>query len=184
MSHHLAIGCRKCAELHDSLRAVYEVAETDDRFEPPAGTLRVAKAIFNRPRTLGPLAQMLETVTLLFDSQLSPAAAGMRNGLAGPRKLVFAWGDRIIDLQVGPSHQHNGYVVIGQISAPRQTDRQFAGLEVGIHKRGRALAKATTNQFGEFQIEFEGPADALFLVFGPDPAATAISLNTLTKVQS
>src|SRR5437879_13413205 len=80
-SRHLASGCRKCAELHDSLRAVREIAESDDRFEPPPSTLHVAKAIFNRPRPVGAITQMLETVTLLFDSQLSPAAAGIRNGL-------------------------------------------------------------------------------------------------------
>src|SRR5437879_5293339 len=100
MQRHLADGCRACTELHDSLCAVDAVAKGDAQYEPPESTVRLAKALYSQVKPASRLVRALETVKVLFDSQLAPAPAGVRGGPVLLRKLLFSCGDRVIDLQV------------------------------------------------------------------------------------
>src|SRR5204862_481677 len=83
-------------ELHDGLEAVQAAAAADARYEPPPGTVRQAKALCKFQEPVSPFAWALETVKLLFDSQLAPLAAGVRSLQEGQRNLLFGIGDTVI----------------------------------------------------------------------------------------
>src|ERR1700682_5764463 len=116
MQRHLDLGCPLCTELHDSLRAVDAVARADAQYEPPASTMRLARALYSQRRPAGLLVRTLETGQVLVDRHASPLPAGIRGGPVTPRTLLFATGDLVIDLQVMPSHERHHIVVIGQIT--------------------------------------------------------------------
>jgi hypothetical protein len=69
--------------------------------------------------------------------------------------------------------------LIGQLSAPSQAHRRLQGLTVLLHRGAQRIATATTNQIGEFQLEFDDPAEDLTLAVGSDPDTTIIPLGTL-----
>jgi hypothetical protein len=184
MQRHLEEGCQRCAGLHDSLAAVQAAAAADRRYEPPAGTVRRAKALYEFRGQVSPFARALETVKLLFDSQVAPLAAGVRSSPGGPRKLLFASGDLVIDLQIAPGHQPRHTEIIGQISAPPHLAGRKASQPIVLRRGGLSVADATTNKRGEFQIEFAGPFEELTLTLGADREMTVITLETLTRTQS
>jgi hypothetical protein len=184
MQRHLDRGCRDCAELHATFRAIQTAAGADARFEPPAADLRLAKAMFAIRPPESPFVRAAATVKLLFDSQLMAAPIGLRNLPPGPRKFLFASGDMVIDLQVTPGRDAKTIELTGQITMPSHLDRRVSGVPALLHRGMQRVAKATTNQHGEFHLEFDGPADDLSLALGSDPDPTVISLGTLTRTQS
>lgn len=182
MKKHLDRGCRSCADLHGAFARVHALAAADSHFEPPPATLRLAKALFalRAPeRRVGTLASF---ATLLFDSRLMPAPMGLRNVPLGPRKFLFASGDMIIDLQVTPASDRT--VMVGQLTMSSHLNGRVAGIPALLHRGLERIAGATTNNLGEFEMEFEGPADELSLALGSEPDATVISLGTFTRNRS
>jgi hypothetical protein len=184
MQRHLDDRCGACTALHNTLVAVDALARADAQYEPPASTMRLAQALYSQPKPAGCLERALESVRLLFDSQLAPATAGVRGGPARPRQLLFASSDRVIDLQVMPSHERARTVLIGQIAAAPPLERRFNGLAVLLRQGTTQVAATSTTEFGEFQMDFSGPVDDLSLTIGADHDVMFISLRTLTKVQS
>ena len=184
MQRHLDEGCRRCADLHDSLKAVQAAAVADGRYEPPAGTVRQAKALYEAVRPVSAFVRALETVKLLFDSQVAPLAAGVRSSQGGPRKLLFACGDLVIDLQISPSRNPQHWEIIGEITASSHFTGRKASQPVVLRSRGLTIADATTNKRGEFQLEFDRPAEELTLTLGVDRHTTFITLGTLTRTYS
>ena len=180
MQAHLESGCRKCAELRTSFASVYEVADRDPQYEPPGWTLRVVKAAFDRATPMGAIARAAQAVKLLFDSQLAAAPAGVRNAVWGqPRRLVFAVGDVVLDLQVLPSPEPGAKVLIGQVTAPERSGLCPPGMDVRLCNGYQVVAKGATNRLGEFQLEFEDPSVDLTLAFGSDQPSTVIHLGML-----
>jgi hypothetical protein len=184
MQRHLDERCEACTAVHSSLVAIGALAKADAQYEPPPSTVRLALALYSRPTPAGRLKRALETVQLLFDSQLTPVIAGVRGGAAQPRQLLFASGDRIVDLQMLPSHERARTVLIGQITSPPPVTQSFEGLPVLLRQGTKQVASTSTTRFGEFQMDFDGPADDLSLSIGADHDATVISLHTITRVQS
>ena len=184
MQRHLEEGCQQCAELHDGLEAVQAAAAADARYEPPPGTVRQAKALCKFQEPVSPFAWALETVKLLFDSQLAPLAAGVRSLQEGQRNLLFGIGDTVIDLQIAPGRNPQHWEIIGQITAPSHLAGSNARQPVTLRGRGLSVAGATTNKRGEFLLEFAGPAEELTLTLGVDRDTTVITLGTLTRTHS
>ena len=180
MRAHLDAGCPACAELHDTLAAVHGIAAADALNEPPAATLRLARAMYGaRPAEDAPFARAAGAVRLLFDSALLTATVGLRNVPSGPRKFLFASGDMVIDLQLTPTPRRT--VLIGQVTMPSHVDRRIAGLPALLHRGTERVARATTNDLGEFEMEFEGPAEDLSLALGSESDPTVISLGTFAR---
>jgi hypothetical protein len=181
MRAHLEAGCQKCAEWHATFASLYDLASRDARYEPPASTMRLAKAVFDGAQPSGALARASRAVRLLFDSQLMAAPAGVRSIQGPPRRLVFAAGDLIVDLQVASSLGSRGKVMVGQLTVPVQVRRGVQGMNVRLHTGAEVLAKGATNKLGEFHLEFEDPGIDVTLALGSDPDSTVIPLGMLTS---
>lgn len=176
MQDHLDRACDGCTELHALLSLVTKVAARDADYEPPPAALGSGKAALVPPSRLGGFARASQAVKLLFDSQLVAAPVGVRNAVWGPpRRLVFASGSLVVDLQVAPSTGSGVKVLIGQVTASRHP----IALQVLLNNGRQKIAQAATNDLGEFELEFENPGDSLTLALGSDEDVTVISLGTL-----
>src|SRR5690349_17125294 len=78
MEQHLAEGCQSCTSAHADWRSVSELAGNDRAYDVPDASTRLARAMFSIQKAPGLLARALDAVTVLFDSELLPAAAGIR----------------------------------------------------------------------------------------------------------
>jgi hypothetical protein len=185
MQHHLQNGCQKCTEARDTWQHVATSAESDARHEPPDSTVRIARALFALREAPSGVAGVIGRARALFDSGLMPLPAGVRSGLAAPRKLVYAAGEYLVDLQVsGATRRPDGTQVTGQVAMPANALQLFEGIPVIVLRHARILAKTTTNRFGEFHIEFEGQADDVSLALGFEGGGTVIALAHATRMQS
>jgi hypothetical protein len=185
MQQHLDQGCKPCAAALKTWQSVHVVAQAESALTPPADVVRVVKSQFaavTPEKNLG--------VRLLFDSGLAPLAAGVRGSVAA-RQFLYETDEYYIDLRVEPQHQtsqhhtsqHNA-AVVGQVLHRAGKDRAAQGVTVFLQEGGRSIAETSTNQFGEFQLEFDqaqrlslsvrqGKADDIVLpLYGIDATST------------
>jgi hypothetical protein len=179
MRTHLETGCRHCREIHTSFARLHRFARRDAGYEPPASTIRRAAAAFDIPKPRSVFVHLAEAAQLLFDSQTIALPIGVR-GAAGPRRrLVFKNGDLLIDIQVSASGASQGRVLVGQIGSQIHS-HDMEGTHVLLHTARRRIAKAAVNDLGEFQMEFQHPADDMTLTCIMQNGVTVIPLGTLS----
>src|SRR4051812_38073229 len=100
MRRHLDTGCQECTDLHDTWRDLAAIASADGAYDPPASALHILRAVYSTRRPNGSrLSRAVDAVKVLFDSQFIAAPAGVRSGIAARRKVLFATGDLLIDVQ-------------------------------------------------------------------------------------
>lgn len=93
-----------------------------------------------------------EVPQLIFDSFNSPMVAGIR-GLPGPtRQLAYQRDSSTINLLIRPMEDGVRISVLGQVLDVSMRD--VHGLPVQLHGQAGSLAQTTTNQFGEFGLQF------------------------------
>lgn len=107
----------------------------------------------------------LTVATLVFDSATSPAQAGVRNGSASARQLLYKAGTVCIDLHVQPRPGSESIVVIGQLVDSSRPIQVMSGVPVSLIREGNALSSKQTNEFGEFDFGLDSPEE-LHLAFG------------------
>jgi len=154
MQQHLDDGCKPCAATLKTWQRVHAVAKGESALTPPADVVRVVKSQFYPiapEKSLG--------LRLLFDSALAPLAAGVRGSVAA-RQFLYETDEYYIDLRVEPPHQTSQHqaahaAVVGQVLHRAGKERAAQGLAVLLQEGSRQIAETSTNQFGEFQLEFE-----------------------------
>ena len=178
MRRHLAAGCESCGEVHETWKAVLETVREEPSFEPPAEAMRLARALYagTKPRRV-PIVRA--TATLLFDSQLAAAAAGVRTLRPGPRKLLYLFENEkfLFDLQVELSRDRARIVLIGQVMELETEEPQVAGMLVLLFQQEKVIATMTTNPHGEFRVEFDDSGDDLSLVVDLNHTEMVIALS-------
>lgn len=157
MEEHLESGCKECGGMLRTWQSVVALARDERNFFPPEDSVRVSKSQF---AAVSGLAS--GRVRLLFDSLLQPAAAGVR-GSVSARQFLFETDDLYIDLRLAP--QAERLSLVGQIMDRAQTRQAVQGLAVHVHQGESRLTGTNTNQYGEFQLEFDAGAD-LFVSIG------------------
>jgi hypothetical protein len=90
---------------------------------------------------------------LVFDSNLAPVPAGMRGSVAA-RQFLYETDEYYIDLRVEPHRDAQQAALVGQV-LNRKGKRAAPGLAVLLQDGKRPIAETSTNQFGEFQFEFD-----------------------------
>ena len=111
-----------------------------------------------RPEALPPLRM----ARLVFSTCGEPLREGVRGVEAVTCHMLFEEGNWLLDLHVKPQAESNLVSVAGQILERRQSEPAYDGFTVAVLREKVELACATTNEFGEFQLEFS-PADDLLL---------------------
>jgi hypothetical protein len=185
MQDHLQAGCQKCTRARHTWHLVARSAEFAHCYEPPDSTVLIARALFAMRQPSSGVARFMGAARALFDSGLMPLPAGVRSGSAAPRKLVYAAGEYLVDLQVqAAGHRSDATQLTGQVAMPANAHHHFEGIPVVVLRHARVVAKTTTNQLGEFHMEFEGQADDVSLALGFESGGTVIALAHATRMQS
>ena len=173
MQRHIDDGCKRCEASFRIWHAVGLVAKEESAYVPPEDTVRVAKSQFAR---IALDLKASKTARLVFDSSLQPAAAGLRGAVAA-RQFLYEADDCVIDLRLEPQRELDRISLVGQVlnrtravhngQGVLTTNCAAQGILVRLLKGVLPVANTATNDFGEFQLEFEASND-LSVVIGMD----------------
>ena len=166
MQQHIDSGCNKCSDALRTWQGVFSIAAGETVFAPPADLVRVVKSQF---AAFLPAASM--GVRLVFDSLLQPLTAGTRGSIAA-RQFLYETDEYYIDLRLEPRAEDRAYLV-GQVLSRFGADRAIEKVPVHLQHGKRAVAHTSTNEFGEFQLEFE-PGNSLCISISRDAAKEII----------
>ena len=177
MQNHLATGCKPCKETASLWQKVSKTAAAEANYQPPASTVRLAKAAYLTTRLNTPPKESRSLVEVLFDSFLQPAVAGSRSIVIGTRQMLYRADPYQIDIQIEPKPGTNRLVITGQLldlSNPGVIGRD---IQVTISNHRGNTVVAATNQFGEFSSELENTSDLELTIPGEAEEPIVISLR-------
>jgi hypothetical protein len=177
MQKHLATGCKRCTETVSLWQKVSKSAAAEATYQPPADTVRLAKAAF---ATAG-MSQAQEgprgLIEILFDSFLQPAVAGSRSVVIGTRQMLYRADPYQIDIQIEPKPGSNRLVITGQLLDLNHPGVIGRDIQVTLSNRRGNTVLAATNQFGEFSGEIENSGDLELSIPGDGNQPIVISLR-------
>jgi len=153
MQQHLEDGCKRCEATFQMWQSALLITGSESLYTPPMDVVRVVKSQF-----VALTPEAFPSVRLLFDSNLEPATAGLR-GVATARQFLFETDEYYIDLRLEPRRESERACLVGQILIRSGLERAAKGVSVRLLAGKRAVAETATNQFGEFQFEFDAAND-------------------------
>jgi hypothetical protein len=164
MEQHLEQGCESCSQALKLWKGVLQAASQEDAFEPPDHVLRCAKALYGAFPLAIKSSLKLRVARLAGFNQ--PALAGVRASGAGPAgsHFLFREGSLLLDMRVQSKPASDAVSVIGQVLDSSKLDVRFGNRAVSLVRESDALARTTTNEFGEFQLEFKPAEDLLVII--------------------
>jgi hypothetical protein len=121
----------------------------------PDWVLRNARAIFPARQAATPKRVFRIPVELIYDSFLVPAPAGLRATWQVGWQALYRAGDCSLDLRVEPELHSSRAAVIGQISNHVVPGDRMQGILVYVKSGRVVVAETRSNEFGEFQMEYE-----------------------------
>lgn len=168
MSSHLAAGCRSCSRTMSILGAVAALAAGEPRYDVPDFAVHCARAVYalEQPREVRVLDGLIGR--LVFDSFREPLAAGVRSGQRISRQSLYEAGDYAVDLRQEHERGSPQVSVVGQIADRRVPGGSLEGVRVVLSSGDSVLARAVSNRYGEFHMEYT-PARDLRLEVGAAP---------------
>src|SRR5258708_2045191 len=177
MKKHLGTGCRRCAQALATWQKVHNAAAVEERYQPPAAEVRIAKAAF---ATAGRAKQRKEKgslVEVLFDSFLQPILAGARSSGLGTRQMLYRAAPYQIDIQIEAKPEGNRLMVTGQF-----LDASSPGIlgprgHVSVSNQRGNVRQRVNNEFGEVRGEVENTGDLELSFPGQGEKSIVISLR-------
>lgn len=107
-----------------------------------------------RPNSL--FRRVFQAARLVFDSFLEPAPEGIRISQPSGRRFVYEAGSLMIDLSLEePLTDSSRISLVGQLLDSAKPERQLDIFSVALRGATGPIARGYTNQFGEFQFEFD-----------------------------
>src|SRR5438093_663141 len=148
--------CSKCEAVLRSWQSVFRITQEESGFSPPEDVVRIAKAQFAAVAGV----RQGRPVRLVFDSSLQPVTAGVRGSISA-RQLLYEADELCIDLRLEPQREANRdrICLVGQVLDRASETRAAQGLKVRLLQGQQAVSDTTTNQHGEFQLEFDAGAN-------------------------
>ena len=162
MERHLQQGCSDCARTLEFWRGVLDAASREAAFEPPDNVLRCAKALYSAFPPDKKSGLNLRVARLAEYGQQALEGVRASPGPIGTH-LLFREGTVLLDTCVRPMRASESVSLMGQVVDSAQLNVRLEDRQVSVVRASNALAKTTTNEFGEFHLEFE-PDEDLFLI--------------------
>jgi len=137
------------------LRKLIEVAVADAQYEVPESALHMARAFYNlqKPEQVRVLPKVL--AQLVFDSFREPSLAGVRGQQRITRQAMYEAGDYSVDLRLEQERGAATVALVGQIVNRVTPEQKVADIPVVLMAGQEILARARSNEFGEFQFEYQ-----------------------------
>jgi len=101
------------------------------------------------------LARITLGARLIFDSFRQPLPVGVRMSQPTERRLVYECGGFSIDASFDLKRDPPLIQLVGQILDVANPDHCLAGIQVVVRGRKGPIAGTLTNEFGEFQVDFD-----------------------------
>jgi hypothetical protein len=155
MQHHLADGCSECQELSEFCSKIGTICHDMSAVSVPEWVVRNARSIFPARPVETPRRVFRIPVELIYDSFLVPAPAGLRATWQVGWQALYRAGDCSLDLRVEPELHSSRAAVIGQISNHVLPGDRMEGIPVCVKSGRVVVAETRSNEFGEFQMEYE-----------------------------
>lgn len=95
------------------------------------------------------------SLEVLFDSAAQPLPAGARSSLVGDRQVLYRLGSVYVDMEFDWQADSRRWLVVGQMLDSARPGRPLSGIPVSLLERGRNIARTTSNDNGEFRLEFD-----------------------------
>jgi hypothetical protein len=162
MEQHLVQGCARCAQVLELWKTVQDMARREQTFEPPANAVRCAKAMFSA-MPLARAANLTLRIARLAGFR-QPVLEGVRGAAPAASHFLFQEGAMLLDLYLQPQAGSDVVSVVGQLLDSARPERRFENQPVAVIHDQRALARTTTNEFGEFRLEFEQDENLLLAI--------------------
>ncbi len=101
------------------------------------------------------LRRVTQAARLVFDSFLQPLPDGIRISQLPARRLVYEVGSLMADLWIEPQTDSRRIALVGQLVDSAKPDRRLDRLPIVLRGQKGPIALATTNEFGEFHVDFD-----------------------------
>jgi len=172
IERHLAEGCPRCTEVVKLWNTVVELAQREPAFEPPEDAVRCAKALYGAMPSLKSPPFRLRLAHLAGFGM--PALEGVRGAGPAANHFLFREGTLLLDMYIHTQDPSGVVSMVGQLLDSTHPDRRFENQPVAVFRKRDALAHTTTNEFGEFHLEFQ-PGEDLLLTIELDDQSYVVS---------
>jgi len=160
MERHLAAGCEECNAFTGFLREVADIASADEWYERASAPLAAAaRETFVPPAKSGERAGFMGSLRALaahltFDSAALLHPSGARGQVPAARQLMYQAGDYCLDLRLDRERNTTRVILVGQVANEKQPLLQLARLPVYVMAGKKIVSETSSNEFGEFTLEF------------------------------
>jgi hypothetical protein len=168
MRSHLTEGCSECREVAEFCSRISAVANAMSINSVPDWVVRDARSIFPAKAPEKPRRAFRIPVELVYDSFLVPAPVGLRATWQIGWQALYRAGDCSLDLRIEPELYSSRAAVIGQISNHMLPDNRMENIPVYLKAGRLVVAETRSNQFGEFQMEYEQQSRLQLFVYLED----------------
>ncbi len=146
--------CDECKSSSRFWGQVYDLLNREGHYEPSALVLQSVIDAFPEERPLPWLAKVTDFATVIFDSLLQPALAGVRSSAKLNRQITVESGAYVVDLQLESDLVQNQYSLTGQILGSGNATAKIGGAEVVLLSPDKVVQKTRANELGEFCLDF------------------------------
>lgn len=183
MQKHLESGCKSCTETVSLWKKVRKMAAEEANYQPPAGSVRVARAAFATANWIAEPKKAGGFIKLVFDSFLQPAVAGARSAGSGMRQMLYRADPYQVDIQIESKPEGNRMVITGQLLDISRPDIVGREIQVSFSNKHGSVVHTVTNKFGEFRGEIDNSGDLELSFPRSDEKPIVISLrNALDRM--
>lgn len=155
MRGHLSAGCSECQEMATFCSSLSDLCLGMAERAVPDWVVRNALAICPARKPKAPRRILRLPIELIYDSFLAPLPAGLRSAWQRGWQALYRSGDCSVDLRVEPEVHSSRAALIGQISNHALPKNSMEGLPVYVRQGRLVVAETRSNEFGEFQMEYE-----------------------------
>lgn len=154
MSDHL-LECTSCSSQHDLLGRLAVRMQADLQYQVPEQAVRNVRALFAANAKSKKTVLQKLVGHLVFDSLQEPALAGARSNTQGMHHALYEAGDYSVDLRLEEHPGSTRMNMVGQLAVRSHSLSSLDGIPIVLMSGREILAEAVSNQFGEFQLNYE-----------------------------
>jgi len=176
MEAHISAGCKKCRRTMQFMRKLAVVTAGETVYRPPDYAVHNAKAIYalQEPEEVCVLPRIIGR--LVYDSFREPLLAGLRSRHGLARHALYEAGGYSVDLRLEYEQGASKVTLVGQIADQENPGAPMAALPVFLVSGKKIVARSYSNEFGEFQAQYEPRRRLRLYVHSSREAASRIDL--------
>lgn len=154
MKQHLDAGCRRCQDVVFTFEKLVSTIVGDRSPEVPDHVVHMAEALFalHRPEKV---TFAHKVASLVHDSFRTPLPAGVRSQRGASRQALYHAGDFCVDVRIEHERGARTVSLTGQLANTKQPEMTLRDVPVSLISGRQLVALARTNEFGEFQLQYE-----------------------------